>query len=59
MNKIDYCPNCGSYLNYDGDVKEWYCSNIIPNGGPSSFGDCDYSEFDSWDSLGKFRKELD
>lgn len=33
MNAIDVCPKCKSYLNYDGDSNEWYCS-----------GDCDYVE---------------
>lgn len=48
MNAISYCPKCGSYLNYDGDLKEWYCS-----------GECDYKEFEAWQFKTKFRKELD
>lgn len=47
MNAVDFCPHCGTYLNYDGDLKEWYCSC------------CDYSEFEQFKTLKKFRKELD
>ena len=47
MNKCDYCPKCGSWLNYDGDTKEWHCTS------------CDYSEFEKFTFKKKFRKELD
>ena len=32
MNKIDVCPKCSAYLSYDGDSREWYCT------------ECDYTE---------------
>ncbi len=44
MNKIDLCPQCGGWMGYDGDSKEWYCVS------------CDYSEFEKFQFKLKVRK---
>ena len=49
MGSIAKCPICSHWLNYDGENKEFYCSN----------DDCDYTEYDALIFRLKFRKELD
>ena len=45
MNAINICPICASWLNYDGDSKEWFCNS------------CNYSEFEKFKFKLKVRKE--
>jgi tRNA(Ile2) C34 agmatinyltransferase TiaS len=47
MNLITYCPECGAYLNFDGDSNEWHCIA------------CDYYEVERVRVTKKFRKDLD
>lgn len=51
MGSISRCPKCNHWLNYDGENKEFYCSN----------DDCDYTEHEAWAFVLKrrFRREID